>query len=883
MPIVTLLPLLLPLLPQEAVWRIEDPLRREVVGAGLATLGDLDGDHRTDFAVVSYGEHGEWEPVEDRIELFSGAHLALLLDIPLGVDSGYGPSRALADVGDLDGDGRHDVAVGLPGAGAQGEVRLFSSADGRLLFSIAGDQASGGRFGRALEGIGDVDGDGLPDLAVGSRGHLTLLSGRDGRAIAAWSGRPGSVDFGADGRFCRLGDFDGDGRDDLLVADLAPTRPGGPLALLVELLSGRDLALLARDEPTWEGDFRIEPAGDADGDGRLDYALLFEGFAAGGFSAPAPLSVRSLVEGRERLRVLRIGMPGSEVVPVGDLDGDGCSDLAVTSWDEWESTVSSSCQFLSGRTGALLWTRNLGLHGSGRGPWFCLAGPALLDDDGFADVLVGGTDNETFGTSGGLVATLSPHRMATIAAFGGDSLWLGAIAAGVVGDVDGDGVEDVKGVVALLGHRRLTTWSGRDGSVLRSFEPPFGASFDAPVVRVPDRDGDGIDDYAVSRSAESIVEIRSTRTDALLLRLADPRPGIGFGSSIAIGVDATGKADTIAVGAFAAANGSLPFAGEVTSFALADGAPRFTVRGTREENLGLGLCSIGDVDGDGHVDWAIGGPYFSSGGKFLGRVLVASGRDGHTIKQLTGSVSSQRFGASLAASPDLDGDSIGELLIGIPSSIPGSVRVVAGKKWTTLFTLSGPESGQSLGARTLPLPDLDGDSIPELLGCGDVGTLLLFSGRDGRFLHDTHEPSDPRFATRHRPTATPPWAWRPLPKGARPSVFEIDLAEPTTLVRRDYGELFGGVGPETAKRGDLVVATLRGGSPGALCGLYLDERDGFPLDEFLGFGVIGVDGTWSVGDTVPPGLAGTEYALRGYAVAADGRLVETAPFDLWFR
>jgi hypothetical protein len=81
---------------------------------------------------------------------------------------------ALAGVGDIDGDGVPDLAAGAPyqnvaGQGNQGRVFLFSGASGQLVLTLTkpSPQAQA-QFGWTLAGVGDVDGDGVPDLAVGA-------------------------------------------------------------------------------------------------------------------------------------------------------------------------------------------------------------------------------------------------------------------------------------------------------------------------------------------------------------------------------------------------------------------------------------------------------------------------------------------------------------------------------------------------------------------------------------------------------------------------------------------------------------------------------------------------------------------------------------------
>lgn len=87
---------------------------------------------------------------------------------PLAADAFVGGGETVtALAGDVDGDGHPDLVVGRPDEGA---AHLVSGRDGSVLFTLRAEGWAGSRFGAAASGIGDLDGDGAPDLAVAAPG-----------------------------------------------------------------------------------------------------------------------------------------------------------------------------------------------------------------------------------------------------------------------------------------------------------------------------------------------------------------------------------------------------------------------------------------------------------------------------------------------------------------------------------------------------------------------------------------------------------------------------------------------------------------------------------------------------------------------------------------
>lgn len=387
-----------------------------------------------------------------------------------GPDDGF--AAVLAALGDVNGDGVPDMAVGAPdadvGAADSGRVDLLSGADGSSLGTLSG-AGPGDRFGAALAGLGDVDGDGVPDFAVGA--PLDDAAGQDAGAVFVYSGADLSLirthlaeaandHFGAS--LAAVDDTDGDGRNDLLV--------GAPLndelankAGKAQLFSGADGALLNE----WLG------------------AALRDEF-------------------------------GTTVAGLHDVDGDGRGDVAVGAPSAFAGALPNAgmVAVFSGASGAMLWERYGNKSELQMG--ISIAGLGDIDDDGLADVILGmprlpfssGDRVEVrSGLDGAPIHEIPGFPfLSTAGTNEGNSGW----AVGDPGDVDGDGRDDFMYSAKLSHdgnafHQAVLIFSGRTGEVIQflhsgavpdDFDPGFGAS----LVNLGDLDADGLPEIAVGSS-----------------------------------------------------------------------------------------------------------------------------------------------------------------------------------------------------------------------------------------------------------------------------------------------------------------------------------------------------------------------------------------------
>jgi hypothetical protein len=261
------------------LWFLASNVATAQVGASVRTLqADLDGDGVDDFIVGA--------PGADSAFVYSGKTQALIFLVQ--GQSGWNFGTSVSRAGDVDGDGICDFAVGSPNyvnssAVMTGRVTIFSGKDGSVIRAING--AADSRFGYALANPGDLDGDGVSDLVVGAPRHLdpggnetgcvTALSGATGSVIYKVFGDKKHDTFGHSVRSVS-GDIDQDGTNDIIVG--APQNTGSDVGY-ARTISGATGATLFTftehtSDPLTKSDYGVAVAGgDFDGDGRTDVVI----------------------------------------------------------------------------------------------------------------------------------------------------------------------------------------------------------------------------------------------------------------------------------------------------------------------------------------------------------------------------------------------------------------------------------------------------------------------------------------------------------------------------------------------------------------------------------------------------------------------------------
>ena len=320
--------------------------------ASIASAGDVDGDGFGDLLVGS--------PGEDSVYFYRGGPGGFG-DPPSAVLPGPAMSSfgaAVSGAGDVDGDGYADIVVGLPlraspaGSLVQGAAILYyggpggpSSSRSIELGPRSGSDAQG--FGTFVSTAGDIDGDGLGDVAVWGGiestdpQYVLVYYGGAHRfgvapsALLQYEGTSPSW-LGSANLLACAGDTNGDGYPDLVMSTPVPPMVGFTVDHLSLFFGGPNGAALVPSRripsPLATTDhFGLSMAGlDANQDGLDDLATSTASYAQPPVAAllylgaaPGPALAATITTTDPTTLLER------EVGSSGDIDGDGFPDLVV--------------------------------------------------------------------------------------------------------------------------------------------------------------------------------------------------------------------------------------------------------------------------------------------------------------------------------------------------------------------------------------------------------------------------------------------------------------------------------------------------------------------------------------------------------------------------
>lgn len=650
---------------------------------------------------------------------------------------------SVSSAGDVDGDGLDDLLIGEPNGGnlasREGAVHLMTAddlaaadaADGFIdgIIQVDNIAAQPGSYsftgenlnyeaGSAVTSLGDIDGDGLDDLAIGSEnaddgglrsGSIYIVASSN---LAAADGADGATDGEVDlgnvaaqsnsyeiqgagpsqntgNSIANVGDVDGDGLNDLLIGafllDENGNNAGGAY-----LLSTADLA--AADAADGAADGVIDLANVAG----LGSSYQFIGSEAG-------------------------ELAGFSVSAAGDVDGDGRGDLLIGSnsgvsylvaiadlaaADAADGSVDGIIQLanVSDQENSYEFEEGTGIGNAG----FSVSSAGDVDGDGLDDLVIGAPDG---GGGGGYIINATDLAAADDDGTGEDgiinlgALFFDGVVEGTSGNdlIDGDYLGDPEldrvdnndnplgnnddviragagndTIVASYGDDDIDGGTGRDTYVSADLGTSYTfvgqglvAQAGSRLSMIDDIDGDGLNDFAIA--SYNLFATQPDTVETFIVSSADLEAADA----------ADGTVDSVI---------NLENVDEQSNSYQIIGAPG-------QFNPVSDIASAGDVDGDGRGDLFIGMTNNGTGiaEHYLvtgGGLAAADAADGNVdgviaYDNIEGQDGSYKFvnggGASgldaIGTVGDFDGDGVDDLIIGAPNSTSGSGGLGAGANY----------------------------------------------------------------------------------------------------------------------------------------------------------------------------------------------------------
>jgi ankyrin repeat protein len=616
---------------------------------------DFDGDDRADIAAIGSSNNVSIHRNTNNGNLAAAVNLIT------------GNSPQVITVADFDLDGKADIATS--NFNAVSVFRNTSAGPGNISFGPRVDILGVGPETEAII-AGDLDGDQKPEIVTANRqGNNFSILGNNGAG-------PGSISFAAPvnlatsslGQDARIGDFDGDGRPDIVTlfsnGTVSVLKNATAVAGSFNFAAKVDFSLGSGTSP------RSLVAADFDSDGRLDIAATLS------FAAQVGV-LRNVSSGAGNLA---FAAPTKYTVGAGpipliavDLNGDGKIDLAAANNNVNNVSILQNASIGPGSISFL----PQAAFGAGNSPYSMVS--ADFNGDGRPDIATSDLDGATI-----TVLINSGKAAEPVEFMGRKQIVLPSSPAAVaIADFDGDGERDL--VIADPNRKEMgalrNTGNARFPEISR-----FTAGTKAGGIGLADFDGDGKIDVAVSssdfQSFEPVLIYRnSSSPGTMAFSVATTyTPVTGAGDILAADFDGDGRVD------LATANVGSNSISIVRN--LSSGPGNFSFSFPINVVVGPSPARIvaADFDGDSKLDIAAG-----SGGSRYVAVMRNVGTAQEPVS-FSGSIVLQNIDFSDVGAGDLDGDGKADLVVATSDTIntwilrnlstgPGQISFSAGDRY----------------------------------------------------------------------------------------------------------------------------------------------------------------------------------------------------------
>ncbi|MEP7253235.1 MAG: FG-GAP-like repeat-containing protein [Ginsengibacter sp.] len=276
-------------------------------------LSDVDGDGKADLVVATQNN------IVSVLRNTSTPGNIIASSFAAKVDLIPGNVPYSVATGDVDGDGKPDIVVANQ-SGLSVSVLRNTSALGAISTDVKVDLTTGSN--PVSVAMGDIDGDGKPDIVVANSGVSTVSVLRNTCPVGSIS-FAAKVDFtsGFTPYFVAVGDVDGDGKPDLVTAN----QNGDNISVLRNTSTSGSISFAAKvDFPTGNVP-RSVAIGDVDGDGKPDFVVA--NYNSNSVSVLRNTSTSGSISADAKIDLTTGKSPIS--VAIGDVDGDGKPDIVT--------------------------------------------------------------------------------------------------------------------------------------------------------------------------------------------------------------------------------------------------------------------------------------------------------------------------------------------------------------------------------------------------------------------------------------------------------------------------------------------------------------------------------------------------------------------------